>query len=411
MEILKKIIILVILLVMMTYALIGDKSTSSALTMRRPIRVGVLLSNVNNLYQSSIQKALEDIQRENIDKVQFTFYDANDNEATQEATISNLLKDGNVDFLLTNLVNRGVNSVRNLIDKVKQYEIPVILFSSVQPDTIDIIKSYKKAFVVSRDEEESANLEGKLIVDTWNCDKSNIDKNGDGILQYVMLQASSNNRIAIARTKNSILAINNAGIKTQELELANVNFNKELAKEAIKSLFLRYDGNIEAIISNDDSMAIGAIEALQTYGYNKGDKSKNIIVVGIDRTQEAKDLIDKGFMTGTAGHEPRALAEALYTVGMNLFSEKNPLEGTNYKIEDNGIEVLIPSEEYKKACKDINNKLEGDFSLAISGHEDIFYEQSECNTIIITTNKKKHLKMNNSFKDKRYFTQDKIRSN
>ena len=34
-----------------------------------------------------------------------------------------------------------------------------------------------------------------------------------------------------------------------------------------------------------------------------------------------------------------------------------------------------------KACKDINNKLEGDFSLAISGREDIDYEQSECNTM------------------------------
>jgi len=98
-------------------------------------------------------------------------------------------------------------------------------------------------------------------------------------------------------------------------------------------------------------MAIGAVEALQAYGYNKGDKSKNIIVVGIDRTQEATDLIDKGFMTGTVGHDPRILADALYTVGMNLFSGKDPLEGTNYKIEDNGIEIRIPSEEYKKSLQ------------------------------------------------------------
>jgi len=68
MRIFKKITTLVILLVMMTYALIGDMSTSSALTMRRPIRVGVLLSNVNNSYLFSIQKALEDIQIENISK-------------------------------------------------------------------------------------------------------------------------------------------------------------------------------------------------------------------------------------------------------------------------------------------------------------------------------------------------------
>ena len=348
MGIFKKITTLVILLVIMIYALIGGMSTSSALTMRGPIRVGVLLSNVDNSYLSSIQKALEDIQRENIDKVQFTFYDANDNQSIQETTINNLIQGGNVDFLLVNLVNKGVDSVRNIINKATQYEIPVIFFSSVQPDTIDIIKSYKKAFVVSRDEKESGNLEGKLIVNAWNTDKSSIDKNKDDILQYVMLQASNNSSVAVTRTKYSISAINDSGIKTQQLALVNANFNKELAKEAIKSLFLRYSGNIEAIIANNDSMAIGAIEALQTYGYNKGDKSKNIIVVGIDRTQEAKELIDKGFMTGTVGHEPRALAEALYTVGMNLFSGKNPLEGTNYKIEGNGIEVRIPSEEYKK---------------------------------------------------------------
>ena len=51
-------------------------------------------------------------------------------------------------------------------------------------------------------------------------------------------------------------------------------------------------------------MAIGAVEALQAYGYNKGDKSKNIIVVGIDGLPEAKDLIDKGIMTGTIIQDP-----------------------------------------------------------------------------------------------------------
>lgn len=345
----KKITTIFILLVMMIYSLTGNIYTSLAITMRRPIRVGVLLSNVNNSYLASIQKALEDIQRENIDKVKFTFYDANDNRIVQETTINNLLQAGDEDFLLVNLVSKGVDSVSNLINKAKQYEIPVVLFSSVQPDTIDIIKSYNKAFVVSRDEKESGYLEGKLVVDAWNSDKSNIDKNKDGVLQYVMLQASNNLPIAVTRTKNAISTINNAGIKTEELALVNANFNRELARESVKALFLKYSSNIEAIISNNDSMALGAIEALQTYGYNKEDKSKNIIVVGIDRTQEAIDLIDKGLMTGTVGHDPRTLADTIYNVGFNLFSGNNPLEGINYKIEDNGIEVRIPSEVYKKS--------------------------------------------------------------
>lgn len=71
----------------------------------------------------------------------------------------------------------------------------------------------------------------------------------------------------------------------------------------------------------------------------------------------------------------------------------------------------LSREEFKKVCKDIIDKLECDFSLAISGEEDIFYDQPKCDTIIVTTNKDKHLEMNSSFKEKCYVTQNKIVSN
>ena len=40
--------------------------------------------------------------------------------------------------------------------------------------------------------------------------------------------------------------------------MVNADWSKELAKNSIKSLFLKYDGRIEAIIANNDAMAIGA---------------------------------------------------------------------------------------------------------------------------------------------------------
>lgn len=95
-------------------------------------------------------------------------------------------------------------------------------------------------------------------------------------------------------------------------------------------------------------MAIDAIEALQKYGYNIGDKSKNIPVVGIDIIPEAQELIQKGFMTGTVIQDTNVLAEALYTVGMNLVYGRDPIEGTNYKFDDTGVTILIPYQEYTK---------------------------------------------------------------
>ena len=57
-------------------------------------------------------------------------------------------------------------------------------------------------------------------------------------MQYVMLKGPANNPETIARTKYSIQAINEAGIKTQELSSTICNWNKECAKTTIESAFL-----------------------------------------------------------------------------------------------------------------------------------------------------------------------------
>ena len=119
-----------------------------------------------------------------------------------------------------------------------------------------------------------------------------------------------------------------------------------MARKATEAALLKYGDKIEAIIANDDSMALGAIQALQAYSYNKGDKTKTIAVVGVDAIPAAQDLIRKGFMTGTVIQDAPAMAKALYTVGMNLVYGKNPLEGTQYKFDQTGVSIRIPYQQY-----------------------------------------------------------------
>lgn len=49
----------------------------------------------------------------------------------------------------------------------------------------------------------------------------------------------------------------------------------------MKKLFEKYKEQIEIIIANDDTIAIGAVKALQEHGYNNGDISKTIPIVGV----------------------------------------------------------------------------------------------------------------------------------
>ena len=59
-------------------------------------------------------------------------------------------------------------------------------------------------------------------------------------------------------------------------------------------------------------------------------------------------MIRKGFMTSTVIQDAPNIAKSLYTVGMNLVYNRNPLDGTEYKFDDTGVSIRIPYKEYVK---------------------------------------------------------------
>lgn len=310
------------------------------------VKVGVLWANLDNPFVKSIDKGLKDIENRTENKVTFTSYAGKNNLATQNEQIDLLLR-SKIDLLIVDLVDTKEDAVKNVIDRVVKTNTPMIFLNVDRPVAEKFTDYYKNKIVfMAEDFKKPAMSQGKIIVDVWNVNKQNVDKNGDGILQYIMLSGERNNPITNDRTQYSLKAINDSEIKTEQLALHFAKWDKELAKEAISSLFLQYNEHIEAIIANNDNMAIGAIEALQSYGYNKGDNSKNIIVVGFDGLPEARDLIDKGMMTGTIVQDPTTVSDALYKIGMNLVNEVDPLENTNYKLGKTGIEVEFPHYEY-----------------------------------------------------------------
>jgi methyl-galactoside transport system substrate-binding protein len=322
-------------------------SLRSNINYRNAANVGVLLYSFDDPFISLIKQSLEDIQKKNENEVRFTFFDGKKNIAIQNETLDTLLKN-NIDLLIVNLTDTRESIVVDVINKVKQKEVPLILIN-IDPKIISKVSNYyNKVIFIASDLKQSGIMQGKIIADAWNTNRKAIDKNGDNVLQYILLKGDIDSEIAKERTNYSLLTINDAGIKTKQLAMTVADWNKELTKNSMDALFLKYDDNIEAIIANNDTMAIGAIESLQKYGYNKENKSKYISVFGIDGIQEAKDLVDKGIMAGTVIQDPSIIAEAFYTIGMNLIHNVNPVENTNYKFTDGMVEVTVPYKEYIK---------------------------------------------------------------
>ena len=300
-------------------------------------KFAVLFYQQDNAYNYALKDELMKIQKNNKDKVEFTFYDGKLSQEIQNNQLDEVIKN-KTDVILLNIVD--IDNSKYIVDKVKENNIPIIFFNR-ELSSFDYLKSYGKAVYVGTDSCSLGNVQGKMILDQYKK-KSIIDRNNNNALDYILLKGSKNNIETTDRSKCVIEEINNNSVKTNELYSGYFNWSKEIAKELIKPVLLQIGNNLDVVISNNDAMAIGVIEVLQEYGYNLGPGSKYIPVVGIDALDEAKKLISDGFMEGTIEQSPIIMAEVLYNVGLNLAEGKNPLQDTNYKFDSTGVAIRMP---------------------------------------------------------------------
>ena len=122
---------------------------------QNPVKVGVLLYKFDDTYISLVRQSLVEIQKKNEGKVEFTFYDGKDDQAIQNKTIDTLLDSKSVDLLLLNLVD--VKSAQEGISRIKQYNMPVILFNR-EPLNMDAVQSYSKAYFVGTNAAQAGTL-------------------------------------------------------------------------------------------------------------------------------------------------------------------------------------------------------------------------------------------------------------
>jgi len=353
MKILRKITIFMLIILMIVAQVQISANQSRVLAAsnidtenKNTIDAGVLLYSFDDLYMSQIKQNLEDIQK-NKNRVNFTFFDSKYNPAIQNEILNSLFN-SNFRLLILNLINPNKDVLTDVINKAKQKGISLIIFNIDPANVSQISGLYNKVAFITTDSKQLGTLQGKILIDEWNSNKNIIDKNNDNVLQYIVLEGDPSTPFTKERTDSSISEIKNAGIKTQELDHKTAFWDRDLAEIATEPLLLKYNGTIEAIISNNDSMAIGAVSALQKYGYDKGDKSKYIPVVGIDGLPEARNLIDKGMMTGTVSQALDIVAESIYNVGINLASNENPQVNENYKFINGNIVITAPYQIYTK---------------------------------------------------------------
>jgi methyl-galactoside transport system substrate-binding protein len=273
-------------------------------------------------------------------KAKVDMVDSQNSQATQNDKVD-LFITKKVKALAINPVDRAAAAV--IVQKAKAAGIPVVFFNR-EPFKEDMAK-YDKAYYVGAIAEQSGTMEGKLAVDYWKAHPE-ADLNKDGVMQYVMLKGEPGHQDAELRTKFSIKAVEDAGIKVQKVAEDTGMWDRVKGQEKMAA-FLGAHKDIEIVFANNDDMALGAIEALKAAGYFKG--GKFMPVVGVDATAPALQALKDGTLLGTVLNDAKNQGAATASLSMVLAKGEAPTKANvGYDIKD-GKYVWV---DYKPITKD-----------------------------------------------------------
>ncbi|NLY37221.1 MAG: galactose/glucose ABC transporter substrate-binding protein MglB [Tissierellia bacterium] len=337
----KRLLTLLLVIAMMATLVTGcgSKDEPAAEGDAGALKIGVLIYKYDDTYISTVRQALEAEGSADGD-VELIMNDGQGDQAKQNDQLD-ILIEKKVDALIVNIVDIG--AAKSAIEKAEEAGIPVVFFNR-EPDE-DVLKAYDKVRFVGTKPEEAGIIQGEMMAEVWK--EGGYDRNGDDVLQYVMLKGDADNPEAIARTEYSIKTLNDNGVKTEELGLQVANWDTDKAYAAVEAWLGKDGEKIEFVVANNDGMASGAISALQNAGYNSGDDDKYIPVFGVDATEEAVNLIGKGEMTGTVKQDGAGMAKAVFALAKNAAQGKDFLEGLSYEYDETEVSVRIPYQAFK----------------------------------------------------------------
>lgn len=288
------------------------------------VKIGVTIYKFDDNFMSFVRRAIASAGEGSAELI---LNDSNNSQASQNDQVDMMISKG-VKSLAINLVDP--QAAPTIVSKAEQAGLPIIFFNK-EPDA-SVLKSYDKAWYVGTASSEAGIIQGEMIAEMWKANPD-WDRNGDGVLNYVLLKGEPGHPDAEARTKYAVQMIEEAGIEVNELELQTGMWDSVKGKELMDAWVAKHGDEIEFVIANNDGMALGAIESLKGNGYF-GDGTY-MPVVGVDAIPDALQQIKDGYMAGTVLNDAKNQGKATFELAYNVAMGKDPLEGTEWELDGN----------------------------------------------------------------------------
>ena len=292
------------------------------------IRIGVSLYRGDDTFINNIRSVLEEkakeYERQNNIKVTLDIQDAKGSQNTQNNQVERFISLG-CDVLCINPVDRMDASV--MIDRAMTAGVPVVFFNR-QPVEEDMAR-WDRLYYIGVDAKETAVLQGQMVVDLYRKRPEDVDLNGDGVVSYVLLEGETSHQDSLIRTEWSIQTLKDGGVPIDKITGGIANWERSQASALMEQWLGAYPDTIELVVSNNDDMALGAIDALDRAGITR------MNVIGIDGTTPGLEALENGRMLGTVSANKELYASAIMELAASCALGKElppeyPLENGTY---------------------------------------------------------------------------------
>ena len=304
----------------------GDGEETPAEGTAADLTFGVLVFDYANDYVYHVRTGIEDAAAEA--GVELLIEGAENDQAKQIDQCDTLISKG-IDALLCNLVVQDAGIT--IIEKCKAADIPVVFVNKHPP--VEDMASYDRCWYVGAAIGQPGEVQAEMVMEDFVANPD-WDKNGDGVMQYVILKGEDGHVNAEGRT-DEILRIfeeNKDTFPTELLDMQVGMWNAANGKDITEAWLGKFGDEVEAVLSNNDAMALGVIEAYKGAGYFEESGGKFVAIYGINALAEGLDAMEEGTMVATVMSDMHAEGESTFQIAYNYCLGKDIMEGIEYEM-------------------------------------------------------------------------------
>ena len=309
------------------------------------LKIGISVYNQYDTFIAEMMEAVEssaaELEKERGITVTLDIQNASGNQMLQNDQMDYFIDRG-CDIVCINLVDR--TDASTIIERGKSADLPIIFFNRelVKED----LERWDKLYYVGADAFESGMIQGQILVERLEREFDTIDQNGDGILQYVMLEGEAGHQDSIVRTMYAINTVTEAGYEVEKLADEIANWNREQGETKMLRWMQEFGNSIEVVFANNDDMALGARDVLKKMGYYTSEELQPPVILGVDGTREALEAVENEEFLGTVLNDSAGQAKAMVELAYSIVSGEEL--SSEFTLQDNKY-IRLP---YQKIVKE-----------------------------------------------------------